>query len=535
MTGGMTSSVRMRLLALAAVLSIAVSVWAAVEVQRATARDALEEASSAEAMLISMLDQETGLRGYLQTGDEMFLEPYSQGRRNFELALSQVRASVEDGETAERRAVASQEGFARRWQASAERAITARHRDPAHSAAVGETRDRKLIMDRFRAANRSHKRTVAEERLDRQLFAEVAAVIIAVVLSGLFCVVGHLTVVRPWRRIADRDRRQRRFAEEIQLTGSEAEAYETLQRQLEQSIDGSRVTVLSRDHEETSTAAGGPAKVTVPSESPTLRAAGACLAIRGGKPYVRDASEPSALACAVCGEQATASTCVPSLVGGEVIGAVLAVHPRRLRAAELDELITTVAQAAPNVANLRNLAAAERQALTDSLTGLANARALQDSLKRLAAQAGRTSEPLTAVMVDLDHFKSINDTFGHQRGDQVLAAVGDLLAGEVRASDFVGRYGGEEFVLLLPHTGREGGIELAEKLRGQIRDLNVRGLDRQLSASFGVAVLPDDAGHWSDLIRCADRALYAAKAGGRNRVTPFRQHSPAPAGTREAP
>jgi diguanylate cyclase (GGDEF)-like protein len=124
-------------------------------------------------------------------------------------------------------------------------------------------------------------------------------------------------------------------------------------------------------------------------------------------------------------------------------------------------------------------------------------------------------------MLDLDHFKAINDSFGHQRGDQVLAAVGDLLSEEIRASDFVGRYGGEEFVVLLPHTGRAGGMELAEKLRDGIEGLCVRGLGRTLSASFGVAALPDDAGDPAELLRCADRALYAAKAAGRNRVVAF--------------
>ena len=515
----------MRVLAVAAVVAIAASVWTAVEVQRATASIAFREASSAEAMLIAMLDQETGLRGYLQTGDEAFLEPYEDGRRDFDLGLAHARLGAPGDEVDERGALEAQATLARRWRASAERAIAERRGSREDTATPMEARARKATMDRFRAANRSLKASVARERLDRQVFAEVAAVSIAVVLSGLFCAVGHVAVMRPWRRIAERDRRQRRFAEEIQLTGSEAEAYETLQRQLEQSLKGSRVTVLNRDTEAVAEGGGEPASGRGVRPSPGVADPGACLAIRGGKPHLRDAREPSALECALCGREPGASTCVPSLVGGEVIGAVLAVHPRPLRSAELDELVTTVAQAAPNVANLRNLAAAERQALTDSLTGLANARAVQDSLKRLAAHAGRTSEPLTAVMLDVDHFKSINDTFGHQRGDRVLAALGELLAAEVRASDFVGRYGGEEFVLLLPHTSRQGGVELAEKLRRRIGELSVRGLDRKLSASFGVAALPDDAADWSGLIRCADRALYAAKAGGRNRVTPFAQES----------
>ena len=112
----------------------------------------------------------------------------------------------------------------------------------------------------------------------------------------------------------------------------------------------------------------------------------------------------------------------------------------------------TVAQSAPVLANLRNLAIAESRALTDVLTGLANKRSIEDTLKRMSAQAGRTLSPLAAVLLDLDHFKQNNDLFGHDRGDDVLAAVGSTITQTLRDSDVAGRYGGEEFLLLLPDT-----------------------------------------------------------------------------------
>ena len=181
----------------------------------------------------------------------------------------------------------------------------------------------------------------------------------------------------------------------------------------------------------------------------------------------------------------------------------------------------SVTQAAPVLANLRNLAIAQFRAATDSLTGLPNARAVQDTLKLLVAQASRMLWPLGAVLLDLDHFKDINDTFGHGIGDEVLAAVGVALQSTVRESDFVGRYGGEEFIMLLPDADRETTLKVAERVRTAIANINVVGGDSAVTASFGVAVFPEDAPDVARLVRNADRALYRAKANGRNRVEVF--------------
>lgn len=121
---------------------------------------------------------------------------------------------------------------------------------------------------------------------------------------------------------------------------------------------------------------------------------------------------------------------------------------------------------------MRNLALAEFRAATDGLTGLPNSRSVRENLKRMVAQSGRTLTPMAVVMFDLDHFKLVNDSHGHGKGDEVLAAVGDVVATTFRASDFVGRYGGEEFLALLPHTDREGH-------EGSHRQPRRRGLPRR--------------------------------------------------------
>jgi diguanylate cyclase (GGDEF)-like protein len=177
-----------------------------------------------------------------------------------------------------------------------------------------------------------------------------------------------------------------------------------------------------------------------------------------------------------------------------------------------------VTTAGPVIANLRNLAIAETRAATDALTGVANQRSVGDTLNGMVAQAGRTKTPLTAIMFDLDHFKRVNGNHGHAKGDEVLATVAAVVQSLVRDSDFLGRSGGEEFIALLPGTSRQGGAMLAEKLRAAIQEVEMPDLDRRLSASFGVAKLPGDAVNGEQLLRAADRALYAAKNAGRNRV-----------------
>jgi diguanylate cyclase (GGDEF)-like protein len=204
-----------------------------------------------------------------------------------------------------------------------------------------------------------------------------------------------------------------------------------------------------------------------------------------------------------------------------VIGSVLLAHGDPVSDEHRLRVRDSVTQAAPVLANLRNLGIAQLRAATDSLTGLPNARAVQDTLRLLVAQGSRMLWPLGAVLLDLDHFKEINDRFGHGVGDEVLAAVGVALRSTVRESDFVGRYGGEEFIMLLPDADRETTLQVAERVRSAIADIDILGGDSAVTASFGVAVFPEHAPDAARLVRNADRAMYRAKANGRNRVEMF--------------
>jgi diguanylate cyclase (GGDEF)-like protein len=261
----------------------------------------------------------------------------------------------------------------------------------------------------------------------------------------------------------------------------------------------------------------------LPGGSPlaeTLRGAEprSCLAVRSGRTHRLDGTRPALLGCPVCGPCPGASTCVPLTVGGEVIGSVLLIHPVPYVEAEDQRIQESVGQAAPVLANLRNLAVAEIRAATDGLTGLPNKRAVTDALKRMFAQASQTASPLGLLVLDLDHFKQINDQRGHPVGDQVLANVGAVLRSVLRTRDFAGRNGGEEFAILLPDTGVPAALEIAERVRAAVAEISLAGTDVSVTASIGVAGFPDHATSLDRLEWLADAALYLAKRQGRNRV-----------------
>jgi len=156
----------------------------------------------------------------------------------------------------------------------------------------------------------------------------------------------------------------------------------------------------------------------------------------------------------------------------------------------------------------------EDLATTDGLTGLKNHRSFQEFLEREFALAARNNRRLSIILLDVDHFKQFNDDFGHQAGDKVLKGVADALLAVARTSDFVGRYGGEEFVIVLPETDTEGAMEAAERFRKIIEDQ--KWPYRTVTASFGVSTLSPMIDDKAELVALADAALYTAKRLGRN-------------------
>jgi diguanylate cyclase (GGDEF)-like protein len=207
----------------------------------------------------------------------------------------------------------------------------------------------------------------------------------------------------------------------------------------------------------------------------------------------------------------------------EFLGVVSIARRTRAFTREEGELLEYLAgQAVVSIENASLHETVERQAITDELTGLANVREFHAILERETERAHRFDNSLGLVMVDLDSFKRVNDEHGHQQGDEVLASVASVLRDFSRDIDTPARYGGEELAVVLPQTDTDGAALLAERMREAVEALRVPRVGRpgslRVTASFGVAALPESAGDEEELVAAADAALYRAKRGGKNRV-----------------
>jgi diguanylate cyclase (GGDEF)-like protein len=217
----------------------------------------------------------------------------------------------------------------------------------------------------------------------------------------------------------------------------------------------------------------------------------------------------------------------PLVCRGRVVGVLVGIDPEPSTAVpELGPALVTALRTAletPAVAidNALAIQKAEALSVTDDLTRLYNSRYLNQVLRRETKRAARSGHALSLLFVDLDGFKQVNDTHGHLAGSKALVEVAAILRGCARETDVVARYGGDEFSVILPDTGKEGAMAVASRIRERLSNwcfLASQGLSVHLTASIGVATLPDVAASTEDLIRAADRAMYRVKAAGKDGV-----------------
>ena len=245
-----------------------------------------------------------------------------------------------------------------------------------------------------------------------------------------------------------------------------------------------------------------------------------CWALRRGRPHVYDPASAAAV-CRHVGECQDSCLCVPLVSQGETL-AVL--HLRGAGAQSLSEDVQRLASALAEqlslaVGNLRLQETLRSGSERDPLTDLYNRRHLEISLQRELARAMRHGYPVSLIMLDVDHFKAFNDTNGHDAGDEVLRNVAHVLKRHTRVEDVACRYGGEEFMIVLPACAMDDAYSKAEAIREAIAQLHVfsRGVALpRITASLGIACYPEDGERMEDLIAGADAALYRAKSTGRN-------------------
>jgi len=513
------------------VLALAGAVLYASESQRKVAEENYDEAIVGRQLAADMLARENLLHAFLAEGEVETMVTINEIDRRQDRALTQATALSSDSPE-ELATLKRQSAAEAGWDDVADKAIAARNAG-RHVLSDDTAVARERYIDQFIDANRDYQRLLDEMRVEELKAAALVPVKLIIVLSVLFGAIAlalvarrrHLRARSRAEDHAHRDSEQRyaegqaRFAEAMQVAENQGEGHELLISHLENGMPDATITVLVRNNSGDRLEPALPLPEDSPLTGPLEHAKPrGCLAVRLSRPVDQGPSSREIITCEVCGVSEGESTCQPLLVGGEVIGSVLTTAADAATASERRRIHDSVTQAAPVLANLRNLALAELRAATDALTGLPNRRAIDDHLKRLLAQAGRSLTPMSAILLDLDHFKQINDTYGHERGDEVLAALGAVMRSKLRGSDFAGRSGGEEFVVLLPDTDRAGAMRVAEHLRQAMHSLSLAGITRGVTASFGVATYPDDALDSETLLRLADRALYSAKQHGRDRV-----------------
>jgi len=529
---------------------------------------------------LAMIDQETGIRGFLLTGDEKFLQPYRNGVRNVTAANAEAVQEL-SGERALARPLLdmrlAQQAWTDRWASAA---VNGRAPAPDTPEFDGFIASGKTMFDAFRARTAAVLRAVDDKR-DEALHQEGSVLALGVGLDLVVLLFLTLLAVRQFRRVRDAivqpvsemvaavarlgegdfdvHLRSEAPAELARIGDGLVEAAGALREA--QTRERARQDDLERQSDKLTRILGmareiagslnlryvlqavGASAVSVgdfdrvrvwilDDKAETIRVAhrsdGAADsdAVEMGSGLVGQAAKYGrALGAttegmfhpAADGSSGQVRLALPMVVGARVVGVLECENdqPARLDDEDLDVLETLSSHAATAIEAARLHGETTALSQTDALTRLFNRRRLDDDLVTECYRCQRYGRPMALIMLDVDHFKTFNDTHGHQRGDEVLEELGKVLVGVIRASDTAYRYGGEEFTVLCREATLQGAAELAERLRARLEQ---RLMDDGVTASFGVAAVPGDGTNPAQLVSAADRALYAAKHGGRNRV-----------------
>lgn len=552
-----------------------------------------EEVTQIAGLLKSVLDLETGLRGYLLTGERVFLEPHTAAQARLPGELAQLESSLLVGEMGaghaqqHLRAVAATRTLIEQWELRAARPqLAAYQQAPARAVQLVKTQTGKHLIDAIRrqlgglgahleqelrreqAANQASLRRLQLVTPFGVLLALLASVLVSTRLASSVAqtfarlrastrqlAAGDLQARAPLstlyesrllaqdfndmaqalahaqqdigERNAQLERRNlevtqlAELSDTLQSCQNTDEGYRLLEVALPRIFPGwsgafstlnASKNVLER-RVVWGTALHGPvADVHDPSS---------CWALRRGHAY---APGDLGLPCAQHEGQASTYLCLPLLTQHEALGTLQLFSAPGAPA--LPEYTRRYAQAVGQqlglaLGNLRLRESLRQQSILDPMTGLFNRRYLEETLERELHRARRAGTPLSVLAIDVDHFKTFNDTYGHEAGDTVLIAGARAMQDFFRGEDIVCRYGGEEFIVVLLNATHDHTLARADAFRAAMWALNVKH-DRQalgaVTVSIGVSTFPEHGDQPAALMNQADQALYLAKRSGRNRV-----------------
>jgi diguanylate cyclase (GGDEF)-like protein len=568
--------------------------------QRATSRGRYHAVMGAHKdRLAALFEEHIAQRAYVTLGDPVLLESYDRGRRHEMGAMEQIASNLEDGDrTALAPHVEELEAAIHQWREVVWRPrLLARQGQTAAEASTALPEILSAAQDAFDTVRAAHgaiddqlvrAAAASFRRFQRSLRVVVIGGLVLLGLTALFMMtVVAWTLRRTVRPLEDlarvaasggafalphagtgirevdalthalydldvtvRDREQRvqsahaeavqlgRFSEHVQQITDEDELQTSLVGHLQAVAPITGIHTLMRNASqsrlEVALSTTGPIER---SRLPILAEPIKCRAVRTLKRVADHAGSPTACRCPLV-PAGGSYLCKPLLAAGELIG----VMNLQADAAGFDDdderrIRGIVGYGSAALASLRLLAATRDRALRDPLTGAYNRAFLDEYLGKQLAVAERAGGELGVLLVDLDHFKRLNDTYGHQVGDRALVAAVHALQRALRAGDAVVRYGGEELAVVMPGTSLDGAIEAGERARRAIEDLALATEQGTVSvrASVGVSGFPRHGRDQASLIAAADRALYQAKATGRNRVVAAEADATAPVPARGAP
>ena len=482
----------------------------------------------------ALVDAEDSLKDYLLTADAGYLQSFYVASAGLDARRARLAAGLNDAPS--RIAIGRLSGV---WEETIDFVARGRTQDGRARLIEGESR-RQLITIRSGIARYLQRKNSEGAALEERIAFGNDIVVTLQILAGMLTLVGLFI---GFRRAANEARGRRRAMIEAVTARAQVEQlfamtdmlqsastledangvlHSTVDRLLPRFSGALYVFSNSRDRLDLATSWRVPEGETLID----VITPGVCWALKRGKPHI-NRREAGALRCSHLDAQEAAVE-VPMMARGEVYGLIVMQCADADAEALFEEAMPVITAIADAMSlTLSNIALRDKlrnQALRDPLTGLYNRRYMEDMLERFLSISERSARPLAVLMIDLDHFKRLNDEHGHAMGDTMLRAVAGAITGGLRESDIACRYGGEELTVLLPECSLEEAVAKAELLRARIEALSeIHGV--RVTASFGVAAFPETSGKVADLLQTADAALYRAKQSGRNRVAAARARS----------